>query len=102
MKGKLYVIKASGEISETMLTEAPKLESLQKAVGGYIEVVPFFVHFQGLDCIALCNEEGKLIGLPINGSATEAWRNQCGGWINDVLVGSVVIICGDAELLSEL
>lgn len=102
MKGKLYVIQASGEISETMLTEAPKLESLQKAVGGYIEVIPFFVRFQGSDCVALCNEEGKLIGLPFNASATDAWRKQCGGWINDVLVGSVAIVCGDAELLSEL
>ena len=38
------------------------LESLQKAVGGYIEAV-----YPYDDPVAIvCNEEGKLIGLPLN------------------------------------
>lgn len=37
------------------------LEDLQKAVGGYIEVV----HLWG-DLAVVCNEEGRLRGLPYN------------------------------------
>ena len=37
------------------------LEALQKQVGGYIETVSFMKN----TCI-ICNEEGLLIGLPVN------------------------------------
>ena len=35
------------------------LENLQKTVGGYIEAVTL-----AEDCAAICNEEGRLMGLP--------------------------------------
>ena len=38
-----------------------KLSVLQNIVGGYIETV-----FIGNDIILICNEEGKLMGLPYN------------------------------------
>ena len=46
---------------------SPGLESLQKAVGGYIEITyPFD------DPVAVvCNEEGKLLGLPLNRALRE-------------------------------
>lgn len=60
------------------------LKSLQALVGGYIETVP---HGNGL--MAICNEEGRIIGLPINNHL----RN---------FVGTVIIvsnhIAGDGEL----
>ena len=37
------------------------LEALQKAVGGYIETVSIFT-----DVTLICNEEGRLTGLPYN------------------------------------
>ena len=37
------------------------LEALQKYVGGYIETVRLFQ-----DVVAICNEEGRLLGLPEN------------------------------------
>ena len=40
---------------------ANELKALQKAVGGYIETVTLFE-----DCILICNEEGRLRGLPYN------------------------------------
>ena len=57
-----------------------KLESLQAAVGGYIEVL-------GLDCgiCLICNEEGKLLGLPAN--------RQVGG---DIIAGTFLIV-GEAD-----
>ena len=37
------------------------LSALQEAVGGYIETVTF-----AEDCCIICNEEGRLQGLPYN------------------------------------
>ena len=37
------------------------LENLQKTVGGYIETVTI-----STDVVIICNEEGKLLGLPHN------------------------------------
>ncbi len=56
------------------------LESLQVEVGGYIEVL-------GLDCgvCLICNEEGKLLGLPAN--------RQVGG---DIIAGTFLIV-GEAD-----
>lgn len=56
------------------------LKSLQAAVGGYIEAV-------GLDCGAtlICNEEGKLMGLPAN--------RRLG---DDVIAGTFLVV-GEAD-----
>ena len=40
---------------------ANTLEDLQKAVGGYIETVTV-----ATDLVIICNEEGKIMGLPYN------------------------------------
>lgn len=40
---------------------ANTLEALQKAVGGYIETVTV-----ASDLVIICNEEGRLLGLPYN------------------------------------
>ena len=37
------------------------LEELQASVGGYIETYTF-----ATDCCVICNEEGRLLGLPYN------------------------------------
>lgn len=37
------------------------LEELQESVEGYIETVTF-----ASDCCVICNEEGRLLGLPYN------------------------------------
>lgn len=58
------------------------LKSMQQAVGGYIEAVYPFA-----DPVALvCNEEGKLIGLPLN--------RKLGDY--DILAGTF-FICGLSE-----
>ena len=58
------------------------LESLQEAVGGLIQVI---YPFDDAACI-ICNEEGKLTGLPLN----RAIRNE-NGEISDVISGNMVI-----------
>ena len=58
------------------------LESMQKAVGGYIEAVYTYD-----DPVALvCNEEGKLIGLPLNRKLEDY----------DIIAGTF-FICGLSE-----
>ena len=44
------------------------LKPLQDIVGGYIEVLPSGGPFNPLDnrSVLICNEEGKLLGLPLN------------------------------------
>ena len=56
------------------------LDSMQKVVGGYIQAV---YPFEDEELAAICNEEGKLVGLPFN----RALRDE-NGTIYDVIVGT--------------
>lgn len=53
------------------------LEAMQEIVGGYIECISV-----DRDIVIVCNEEGKMRGLPINMP-----------WCGDLLVGTI-IVCG--------
>ena len=58
------------------------LESLQEAVGGSIQAV-----YPYDDPVALiCNEEGKLMGLPLNRSLTDE-----NGEIYDIIAGNFIL-----------
>lgn len=72
----------SGEHPERVEIESG-LESLQNAVGGYIQAIyPFD------DPIALiCNEEGKLLQLPLN----RGLRGERGD-VYDIIVGNFLIV----------
>ena len=72
---------------------APGLESLQKAVGGYIqEVCPFD------DPVAIvCNEEGKLMHLPANRALYD--ENGC---MYDILVGKFLVVGLGEESYADL
>ena len=61
MSAKISVIiKQPGRVPyKTAIS--PMLENLQKTVGGYIETVTI-----AEDCVIICNEEGRLLGLPYN------------------------------------
>lgn len=69
------------------------IEELWAAVGGYIEIVGRLA-----DCWVVCNERGKLEGLPVNPVATELLR-RAGLLLEplDYLVGSV-LLCENSEL----
>lgn len=78
----LVVIKEPGKPAVVDPLFDNTLEAFQSAVGGYIECVPLG---HGLNAVLVCNEEGKLLDLPLNISL---------GW--DDIVGSVVV-CGVRE-----
>lgn len=56
------------------------LKSMQKVVGGYIQAI---YPFEDEELALICNEEGKLIGLPFN----RVLRDE-NGIIYDVVVGT--------------
>lgn len=104
MKGHMILVTAKGEYKITRLSSAPDIDQLQAAVRGHIEVVPFFNKFMGYRCVAFCNEEGKLKNLPVNTKAQGLWASALDRAFikEDTLVGDVVIISGDDELLEAL
>ena len=57
----LVVIKEPGKAPVVEPLFENTLESFQSAVGGYIETVTL-----ATDLILICNEEGRLVGLPHN------------------------------------
>ena len=72
--------------------DEPKYKEVSKFVGGMVEVV----QFPNGDLLLL-NEEGKLMGLPLNPEATALWRAHFPkekfpiGW-DDFVVGPAIVI----------
>jgi len=77
--GYATLIKTDGQISLIERYTPFKLETLQKLVNGYIEIVP-----TKDGKLMVLNEEGKLKNLPINMTATNMVEL-------DVIVGDVVV-----------
>jgi hypothetical protein len=103
MIGKLVIIGTDAMETTVPLTAPPTVEQLQAAVDGYIETIPFFTTFDGRECIAFCNEEGKLHEMAPNLFAQALWEIAIGRSIaDDFLVGPVAIVVGDRELLEAL
>lgn len=74
----------------------PSYEEVKEMVGGMVEVA-----YDDGNTQIICNEEGKLYGLPYNEEATKIWwdtlrKNKMYQHHNDVLVGDVVILEGKA------
>ena len=66
-----------------MTTIGSSLEDMQKVVGGYIQEAPFF-----RDPVTLvCNEEGKISGLPLNRAIRDEDTNE----IVDIIAGTFFI-----------
>jgi len=69
-------------------------ESISKAVGGYIQLVPMRGAFEGFSMYL--HEEGKLIGLPFNDWATALWEKSWGVG-TDYILGDVVIVNSNTD-----
>jgi hypothetical protein len=99
----------------------PPLDEIKAGIGGgWLEAVPGFtsitVRGSPMPCVAFCDEDGKRKNLPVNVPATILWdRSLCdqglpgvaeqyGRSVNwrDWLVGSVVVLAGDAEFMRSL
>ena len=83
------------------------LKEMQDAVGGQIELA-----YADGETQIVCNEEGKIKGLPENEEATDLWNEKLDKWnekldkmnsnpnfINsDYLVGDVLVLTGKARM----
>lgn len=80
MQNEIKVLMVEPHKNPTVTTIKNKLENLQEAVGGLIEIIDI----EDNVCI-LCNEEGKLIGLEGNRKLGD-----------DILVGTF-FVCGSND-----
>ena len=67
------------------------LEDLQKLVGGYIQLIELHSSKRQM----IINEEGKLMGLPFNETATKIFHDEYPH------LTEYDVICGDAIILSK-
>lgn len=82
----VVVVPVTGDIHTTTTNSADEsLDTLQRIVGGYIEV---FDTADG-NC-AVINEEGKLHGLPLNSRATHALKGNL--FSGDYISGDLALI----------
>ena len=99
----MIVIKPDHSIVSTKLLGIPELDQLRDGVGGLIEIVPRFTKFVKRDCVAFCDEEGKMKNKQFNLLAHTFWETAVGRKItNDHLVGDIVIIVGSPGFLARL
>ena len=95
MKDTINTTAAEFKIIEDSKDE-PDLKAAQEFVGGYVEGITF----PNGDYLII-NEEGKLMGLPLNPEATALWRatfdndNYVTGR-KDFVVGNAILIKKDA------
>lgn len=110
MQGTIVSITTDGQVAQRDVTSADILPIVNGIVGGWIEDIPLFstylVDGKKVDCVAFCNEEGKLLGLPINVTTTKLWYEHlaplCKYDLNDVLVGDIAVVFGDKEFMKSL
>lgn len=105
MKGTTTLIAVDGTETAVEWSHAIPLKFLQEAVGGYIELVPYFNEFRGAFCVAWCNEHGKISTPPmeVNKKANEHWAIALNGAaMFDTLRGPILIVQGDNEFIEAL
>lgn len=102
MKGEAYIYKTDNSIKHLTFTSSIPLSVLNAAVGGSIETVPYWNTHRGLPCVAFCNEEGKLKGLPYNVRANIAWLQERSHDVDDILVGDIIVITGNRAFMEAL
>ena len=84
---KILVVKPLEEPLETEIDGT--LESMQKTVGGCIEAI---YPFEENDIALVCNDEGKINGLPLN----RAIKDQ-NGEIYDIIAGTFFLCSAPAD-----
>lgn len=85
----MKALKLEGRTHEVIEIENT-LEALQEAVGGYIETVRLRVD----NAVMIVNEEGLLLGLPYNVTAS--------GFAGQPIVGTAVIVGVNGEEFTDI
>jgi hypothetical protein len=74
--------------------DEPGLKSAQEFVGGYVQGI----EFPNGDYL-IVNEEGKLLGLPVNEEATKLWRDTFDN--DNYIIGRKDVVAGPAILIKK-
>ena len=74
--------------------DEPKYKEVSKFVGGMVECITF-----PNGDLLLINEEGKLIGLPLNSEATMMWRATFDN--DNYITGHKDFVVGNAMLIKK-
>ena len=93
MKAKINTTAAEFKIIEDKKDE-PKYKEVSKFVGGMVECITF-----PNGDLLLINEEGKLIGLPLNPEATALWRATFDN--DNYITGRKDFVVGPAILIKK-
>lgn len=91
-EGHLRVLVVEPERTPYVKEIPHTLESLQQEVGGLIEVIYPYADLVGL----VCNEEGKLLGLPLNRALFDKDK------MYDIICGTFLVTGLGAEDLASL
>lgn len=91
--GHLRVLVVEPERTPYVKEIPHTLEALQQEVGGLIEVIYPYADLVGL----VCNEEGKLLGLPLNRALFDE-----NGEMYDVICGTFLVTGLGAEDLTSM
>lgn len=85
---KALIVRTTGAVEVKDLVVGDSYNLISGAVGGWIECVS--LPTLGVDMWV--NEEGKLIGLPVNTAGTALWESEYGR--TDIIVGDIIITGG--------
>lgn len=99
----ITIIKSDGTRGSVTCNSKTQYEALRKAVGGYIETLPYFNKFEGKRCVAYCNEEGKLRAMPFNIHAQDLWLEALkkkDGSLGHVDVNRTILV-GDVAVVTK-
>jgi len=111
MKGTMFIIRPEDadhtRIERHEKTEPPTLDEWQAACGGYVQKIPGLQSCRPLigsvaRCVALCNEDGLSLRLPVNRVATALWHGTAPRFSTQTLVGNVIVLTGDDEFMDSL
>jgi hypothetical protein len=94
---KAVIVPADSQSPAQVVDAQLTLDYLQGVVGGLIEAVHLDQVLtdsgrRDVDATVFLNEEGKLIGLPVNPRATDLCALAIGGWVLDVICGDVIVV----------
>lgn len=85
---KAITITTTSHVDTLELTEATELADLQRAVGGYIQIIELTE-----ELAMVIEEEGKLKNKPVNDIATRLTQHfNAGLQADDAIVGDAVLI----------
>lgn len=111
MRGTAFIIRTNmldlSGVERLDMTGPPTLEEWQAVCEGYIQIVPGLSRCRPLigssdRCIALCNEDGIRLQLPLNPLATALWHGSAPEFSAERLVGNIMLLTGDAEFMASI